>query len=864
MSISKEQWDGYSARDKIYIVCKKMHLLKPAQFVNRKILGNAPAPMPEEIQTPQVAVIPEHKKENPKEKKTVKTGAKENWKHLDGCFEEAISEFARIIPSRRKKIVFSGHILEFDKGTCQYLNQLAEADENVELLLLSHAIHVRNDKADRKINFNYYTVPYTAGINRYEKEKKIDLPDEVKETIEGKGYLKALTQRLESRHKDMGKNYPQALGYELYRYYQAFLDHFQPEMVILWCEFYAGHSILKEICQERGIPVLYMEFGALPGTFAIEENGQMGESLVTLNAEEFVKQPVSDEEREQAKNVLAFLKESGLNRRVQQKTDVMEEIAKKYKPNRPVVVMFGQNDYEAGIKLYTEESARYHSPIFEGSDAAAKYVGDLARKNDWNFIYKPHQMMVRVGECLETEFPTDTIWVGDTDINELIDLADVCITIVSQCGYVSLIREKPTVMLGYTQLQGKGCAYEAFRPEDVEVQIKLALEQGYTQEQKRNFQTHVAQMLKYYLFDDLQQEEGFGQPLEAGIRYVLNRLPEEEKEKNYKQQNLLFVCGDEFQLCGAIAIKKNLNLEISADLIWRGEKDDIGESREVQENFGQVCFLPKGKEEFLKELTKLEFDKNYDALYLCNYDQALIALFNRLRADHKEICVHLFDGAELEFYLKDVGHDIERSHRNKETKAFFEGIVELSMYLRPMKMWKERLNFPITVLPKRQAKSTSEQKEDGKPCFIFTESMLFAKRYASNESQLVDVVGELVGEGKLEVLLSLENSVDLYGPRGYETVRISGREFRKFRTEMAGKLYVFAPYINEYFFEAQADKEAVYFDLSGLLTTNYPLLTSNSFRKFKSALEEMALPGYYCPGTIEELRECLIYEGGKR
>ena len=41
--ISEDIWNGYTKKEKVYVFCKKLHILKAAQFVNRKVLGNEPA-----------------------------------------------------------------------------------------------------------------------------------------------------------------------------------------------------------------------------------------------------------------------------------------------------------------------------------------------------------------------------------------------------------------------------------------------------------------------------------------------------------------------------------------------------------------------------------------------------------------------------------------------------------------------------------------------------------------------------------------------------------------------------------------------------------------------------------------------------
>ena len=74
---------------------------------------------------------------------------------------------------------------------------------------------------------------------------------------------------------------------------------------------------------------------------------------------------------------------------------------------------------------------------------------------------------------------------------------------VSGVSYISLIRGKPLVELAYTPLKSKGCCYEPDSEADIEFKIKKALKDGYTTEQEKAFIRHVAQVNKYYYFDDL-------------------------------------------------------------------------------------------------------------------------------------------------------------------------------------------------------------------------------------------------------------------------------------------------------------------------------------------------------------------------
>ena len=105
--------------------------------------------------------------------------------------------------------------------------------------------------------------------------------------------------------------------------------------------------------------------------------------------------------------------------------------------------------------------------------------------------------------------------VEDANINNLIDFSDL-ITVFSQSAYIALLRSKPVLMLGYMQLKNKGCTYEAFSLDAIEDKIHLALKKGYTGKQKYFFTKHVAQLLRYYLFDDMcERKVRFGKDILA-------------------------------------------------------------------------------------------------------------------------------------------------------------------------------------------------------------------------------------------------------------------------------------------------------------------------------------------------------------
>jgi len=176
----------------------------------------------------------------------------------------------------------------------------------------------------------------------------------------------------------------------------------------------------------------------------------------------------------------------------------IEYIMQKIDKAKPIVFYAGQNDINSNMVPYTEETQKYCSPIFKTSIDAGIYIAELCKKNKWNFVYKPHPMRIKYEE--KSQLPNNTIYVENGNINDLVDISNVVVTILSQTNYISLVRHKPVVMLGYSQAKGKGCTYEAFEKDIIENVIRKALKNGFTEEQEKAFLIHIAQVLKYYLY----------------------------------------------------------------------------------------------------------------------------------------------------------------------------------------------------------------------------------------------------------------------------------------------------------------------------------------------------------------------------
>jgi CDP-glycerol glycerophosphotransferase (TagB/SpsB family) len=134
-----------------------------------------------------------------------------------------------------------------------------------------------------------------------------------------------------------------------------------------------------------------------------------------------------------------------------------------------------------------------------------EYIAKLGEQNNWNVIYKPHPLtLTQLKDNDHFQMPKNVIYIESGDMYDVFKVSDVVITIVSAVSYSALIKNIPVVQLGYQCLHGQDCAYDALSFEAIEPVIKQALKDGRTDEQKANFERHCAQLLKYYLFDDMQ------------------------------------------------------------------------------------------------------------------------------------------------------------------------------------------------------------------------------------------------------------------------------------------------------------------------------------------------------------------------
>ncbi len=282
--------------------------------------------------------------------------------------------------------------------------------------------------------------------------------------------------------------------------FERALENFQPDYVYLWNQFNAFHRILAEVLKAKNIPFGFFHDGVLPGSIALDVDGEMGESWIARDPKRFMKIKVTGEDVERASAFLNGLRGDQVNRHPQiEQISVKEALALRKLDDRPVVFFAGQNDWHAGIK--PRSSARvFHSHLFAGSAEAVEKLDSIAGELGVSILFKPHPLSKDRYMFLRAEELKNTVILSSTSMQACFEASSLVSTIASQTSYVAMLDDRPVMMLGKNQISGKGLTYDVQAVEDIAEVIELGIADPLRIDRKAAFARHVAQLERSYLF----------------------------------------------------------------------------------------------------------------------------------------------------------------------------------------------------------------------------------------------------------------------------------------------------------------------------------------------------------------------------
>lgn len=285
---------------------------------------------------------------------------------------------------------------------------------------------------------------------------------------------------------------------EMYGYYKAIMEVMKPSKLIVWGNWNRDTYILGHLADTYGIPYGYMEHGWIPGTYQVDPRGIMGQGEYAVNFrmfEHLTVPPVYDIGR-----IKKFVLEQKLDTRIFVETEEDNAALQKVDRNKKTMFFVGMDDHNMQMNPASGYWKKYISDVVQSTEQALFLLADVCRKNGWNFIFKPHPSnpVPDLKGC-----SNDIVLVHETEIDRLIKMADVVVSIASAVDYKTLMYGKPLVQLGINGLKGKGCSYEVSEAAALEEQMISALKNGMTDRQKDNFDRLLQILLQRYLWDDM-------------------------------------------------------------------------------------------------------------------------------------------------------------------------------------------------------------------------------------------------------------------------------------------------------------------------------------------------------------------------
>lgn len=282
-----------------------------------------------------------------------------------------------------------------------------------------------------------------------------------------------------------------------YRYWRSIFTSTAPGFVFVWGSTSPLSKLHLGLCRELGIPCIVLERGHFFGTVSLDLIGQFAHGSVGLKPHSLL-QEKRELHAEGWQRIVEWERSSGSvpYARNNRDFDTLEYGARLRQLGSQVFLFIGANDLGSGCAYTPEESSECHSLLFHGSKEAAVATRQALRRVDPGavMLIKPHpsDRADYSDLCDET-----TLLADNLNINELIALSDVCISMSTTAFAKCILEGKPVVSLALSDLSAKGIMYECGTPTDITVMLRAASERD-------GFESRLENGRKYlqYAFDE--------------------------------------------------------------------------------------------------------------------------------------------------------------------------------------------------------------------------------------------------------------------------------------------------------------------------------------------------------------------------
>jgi len=304
-----------------------------------------------------------------------------------------------------------------------------------------------------------------------------------------------------------------------YIYYRSLFEIMKPSAFIMWSGWTKESMMIGYLTKRHGIDVVYGEYGWLEGTLQFDPGGIAGKSVLCSNKTVYEmnlqKQNIKDLRvlfEKEKKLIIEKDRDKKWNYNEYEKLDRLD-ISKKN------ILFVGMGDAGMDIDPKSAFWSRFVSSCVCSSVEAARFLSEICLENDWNLIYKPHPLELTDQKYILIEENEHVQQAFYTPIERLIEFCDVVVSITSAVDFKTFFYNKPLVQLGRNVLNISGCTYVAENKDEIETQLKNAVENGFTDRHWDAFILLMKVCLKTTHWDDMSHS-GFDYGVDIFRRIV--------------------------------------------------------------------------------------------------------------------------------------------------------------------------------------------------------------------------------------------------------------------------------------------------------------------------------------------------------
>jgi GT2 family glycosyltransferase len=301
-----------------------------------------------------------------------------------------------------------------------------------------------------------------------------------------------------------------------YSFWKRVFIRSKPQLVLVWGSTCAMSKLHISLCNLLQINYLVIERGHFSGTLSVESVGQFGYGGSQLFPQS------ADFNSDRYAGILSWVKENK-NIAYSHKNlskELPAEIKKAQLELKKIVLFIGVNDIGSGIAYSSNLIREQHSSLFYSSKDAFTNIRDALELVDPEalLVIKPHP-----ADNVDYSAYDNVLFVSDFNINELIKVADVCVTLSTTAIAQCIIEEKPTVTLAYTDITNKKIAYECYDKSAIAHKLRMALHKQHWEEKKLAGKLFIQNLFDNRLFS-LASNNGVTNPISELTHVISQRV----------------------------------------------------------------------------------------------------------------------------------------------------------------------------------------------------------------------------------------------------------------------------------------------------------------------------------------------------